>query len=335
MASSPSTRTKVFISYSHADKKWLERLKKHLKPVVRGGRLEYWDDTHIQPGDDWQREIRTALDTAQVAVLLISADFFASDFIDETELPPLLTAAQAKGVRILPVILSASRFARDPSLARFQAVNSPDRPLDGMSRAEQEKILDRLVQIIEASFQPSIASPRTPGTVRERLGNVPSSQADPALHRMFKVLADYNRPRILKAVRKTWIDGYLKNSLHDLARIELGLEERPGAVSRPWDLIVQQPGQVLRPLPPGRPISAIFDELDQALLILGAPGAGKTTLLLELARDLLDRAEQDASHPIPVVFHLSPWAGDGSRWRTGWWTSWPSTITCRAASPRA
>lgn len=97
MASSPSTRTKVFISYSHADKKWLERLKKHLKPVVRGGHLEYWDDTHIQPGDDWQREIRTALDTAQVAVLLISADFFSSDFIDETELPPLLTAAQTKG----------------------------------------------------------------------------------------------------------------------------------------------------------------------------------------------------------------------------------------------
>ena len=55
-------------------------------------------------------------------------------------------------------------------------------------------------------------------------------------------------------------------------------------------------------------MGAVFDELGQALLILGAPGAGKTTLLLELARDLLDRAEQDASHPMPVVFHLSSWA---------------------------
>lgn len=153
MASSPSTRTKVFISYSHADQEWLERLRRHLKPLVREG-LDCWDDTHIQPGEDWQREIRTALDTAQVAVLLISADFFASDFIDETELPPLLAAAQAKGVRILPVILSASRFTRNPSLAHFQAVNSPDRPLDGMSRAEQEEILDRLAQTIEANFNP-------------------------------------------------------------------------------------------------------------------------------------------------------------------------------------
>jgi hypothetical protein len=154
MASSPSTRTRIFISYSHADKEWLERLQRHLKPLVRDGYLDCWDDTHIQPGDDWKEEIRTALDRAQAAVLLISADFFASDFIDETELPPLLTAAEAKGVRILPVILSASRFARHPSLARFQAVNSPDRPLNEIPPAEQEKVLDRLAQTIESAFNP-------------------------------------------------------------------------------------------------------------------------------------------------------------------------------------
>jgi hypothetical protein len=150
MASLSSTRTRVFISYSHADKAWLERLKRHLKPVVREGRLDYWDDTHIRPGDDWKQEIRTALDTAQVAVLLISADFFVSDFVNENELPPLLTAAEAKGVRILPVILTASRFARNPNLARFQAVNQPDRPLAEMPEAEQERMLDHLAQTIES-----------------------------------------------------------------------------------------------------------------------------------------------------------------------------------------
>jgi hypothetical protein len=153
MAPSP-TRTKVFISYSHKDQEWLERLQRHLKPLVREGRLECWDDTHIRPGDDWQQEIRTALDTAQVAVLLISADFFASDFIDETELPPLLEAAKAKGVRILPVILSASRFARNPDLALFQAFNPPNRPLDAMPQAEQESVLDRLAQTIEIALDP-------------------------------------------------------------------------------------------------------------------------------------------------------------------------------------
>ena len=113
---------------------------------------------------------------------------------------------------------------------------------------------------------------------------------------------------MLAEVRRVWIDGYLKVSLHNLVRIELGLEEKLDALSRPWDVIVQQPDRAHRPLPPGRSMAATFDELGQRLLILGAPGSGKTTLLLELARDLLDRAEQNAKHPIPVVFHLSSWA---------------------------
>jgi hypothetical protein len=121
-------------------------------------------------------------------------------------------------------------------------------------------------------------------------------------------VSDPNRRRMLKVVRETWIDGYLKHSLDNVVRIELGLEENPDAVSRPWDVIVQQPDRAPRPLPPGQTMGSIFDELGQALLILGAPGAGKTTLLLELARDLLDRAEQDASYPMSVVFHLSSWA---------------------------
>ncbi len=116
-------------------------------------------------------------------------------------------------------------------------------------------------------------------------------------------MSDPNRRRMLEIVRETWIDGYLKHSLDNIVRIELGLEEKPDAISRPWDLIVRQPDRAPRPLPPDQAISAIFDELGRALLILGAPGAGKTTLLLELTRDLLDRAEQDTDHPLPAVFH--------------------------------
>ena len=61
-------------------------------------------------------------------------------------------------------------------------------------------------------------------------------------------------------------------------------------------------------LAPGTPLIDVFDRLDRALLVLGAPGAGKTTLLLMLARDLLQRAAHDPEQPIPVVFPLSSWA---------------------------
>ena len=70
----------VFISYSHADRKWLERLQVHLRPLIRDSIADIWDDTRIKPGDSWQLEIRKALESASVAVLLISADFLASEF---------------------------------------------------------------------------------------------------------------------------------------------------------------------------------------------------------------------------------------------------------------
>jgi eukaryotic-like serine/threonine-protein kinase len=77
---------------------------------------------------------------------------------------------------------------------------------------------------------------------------------------------------------------------------------------RPFDLLVQRPEEGDRPLPSGTTVLDVFDEMDQSLLILGAPGSGKTTLLLELARDLLERATHEPAHPMPVVFPLSTWA---------------------------
>ena len=37
----------IFISYSHKDKEYLERLQVHLKSLERDGIIDYWDDTKI------------------------------------------------------------------------------------------------------------------------------------------------------------------------------------------------------------------------------------------------------------------------------------------------
>jgi DNA polymerase III delta prime subunit len=116
-----------------------------------------------------------------------------------------------------------------------------------------------------------------------------------------------NRTRLLQKVRTFWITGVLEQSLHGAALLALGLQEQPDAVANPWRLIIQEAGRASSPLPAGTRITEVYDEAHGELLILGEPGAGKTTLLLELARDLLDRAEQEQTHPIPVVFNLSSW----------------------------
>lgn len=144
MPISRDRRNKVFVSYSHKDIEWLKRLQIHLKDLERHGFIELWDDTKICTGAQWRKEISDALSTASVAILLISADFIASDFIAKNELPPLLAAAQSEGVAILPLIISPSRFEQIESLARFQSVNPASKPLIGLSKVEQEQYLVKL-----------------------------------------------------------------------------------------------------------------------------------------------------------------------------------------------
>jgi hypothetical protein len=115
---------------------------------------------------------------------------------------------------------------------------------------------------------------------------------------------------LLQQVRRTWIEDVLERSLAQVARVELGLAERPGAITHPWGALLHQPGQPEQALPPGARIATFAGRFDRQLLILGGPGAGKTTLLLEYAADLLQQAEQDGAAPMPVVFHLSAWPAE-------------------------
>jgi hypothetical protein len=152
-SSSNATNQKAFISYSHNDKEYLKRLLVHLKPLEKKGLLDIWEDSKIKIGDKWEDKINKALTSANIAILLISADFMASDFIVENELPPLLSKAEIKGTKIIPIIISPCRFSREPSLNRFQAANSPDKPLSLIDDSEREIIYDKVSAEIESALR--------------------------------------------------------------------------------------------------------------------------------------------------------------------------------------
>ena len=118
-----------------------------------------------------------------------------------------------------------------------------------------------------------------------------------------------NRQRMLQKVRIFWISGVLEPSLYETPFITPELRERQDAVNTPWPSAYQQAQKHHSPVfSPGTSIAEIYDQSGGELLILGEAGSGKTTLLLQLARTLLDRAEQDESAPIPVMFPLSSWS---------------------------
>lgn len=146
-----SERPLIFISYSRVDEEWLQRLRLHLKPLERTGVLDIWDDRRIEAGSRWREQIEAALKTAKAAVLLVSADYLASDYVAERELPFLLEAAHDRGMPVLPIIVSPCRFTRTP-LNEFQAVNSPTSPLTGKSKQEQEQILAKVAEVISKTL---------------------------------------------------------------------------------------------------------------------------------------------------------------------------------------
>lgn len=146
-------RNSVFISYSHLDRDYLDRLIVHLKPLEKKGLIDLWVDTRLYAGDRWKEEIEKALDRATVAILLVSADFLASDFIIENELPPILRNAEEKGTRIIPLIVKPCRFARDNSLKHFQAINDPNEALICLDTGQRETYYDALAYEVERVLQ--------------------------------------------------------------------------------------------------------------------------------------------------------------------------------------
>ena len=144
---------RLFISYCHTDTECLDRLLVHLKPLERQGLIDCWSDKKIRAGDKWRAKLSENLEFAAVAILMVSADFLASDFIVNNELPPLLLKAEANGIRILPVILKPCGFHRDKILQSFQAVNDPKAPLLGLAPILQETLYDRVAEEVHREIE--------------------------------------------------------------------------------------------------------------------------------------------------------------------------------------
>jgi hypothetical protein len=142
-------RDLIFISYSHKDKKWLTALQTMLKPLAKKLPVEVWDDTRIRTGQQWRSEIEQALERACVAVLLVSPDFLASDFIAEHELPPLLKAAEQEGLVVVCLHISHCLYD-ETEIGKYQAANDPSQTLDLLSPGERNRLLVKVCREIKA-----------------------------------------------------------------------------------------------------------------------------------------------------------------------------------------
>ena len=141
----------IFISYSHRDANWLDKVKTHLKGLSHFYKnLDVWDDHRLRPSDRWKVEITKALAASNVALLLVSASFMASDFIQGNELQPLLRRAKSKGVKVIPIFVSPVSVIEESGLEEYQGANDPKKTLSECTEAEVERLLANLMDTIKS-----------------------------------------------------------------------------------------------------------------------------------------------------------------------------------------
>ena len=144
---------KIFVCYSHKDEEWKNRLRQMLTPFLRDGdiELQLWsDDVGIQPGDKWHEEIQSALKSAGVAVVLVSASFLESEYIMNHELPEITSAAADGKIRLLWIYVSYAAYDVT-DLEPFQAAHDVSRPLYALELPEQDENLLRVARAIKTA----------------------------------------------------------------------------------------------------------------------------------------------------------------------------------------
>lgn len=161
---------RVFISYSHRDEDLRREMDTHLRGLQRQGLVEVWHDRKINPGEEWAGRIDEELGRSQIIVLLISADFIASDYCHEIEMTRALKMHEAGVARVVPVILRDCYWEGE-AFSKLQALPSEAKALTNWPNRDSAwlDVVRGIVRAIRqldapASALPPDAPPPLPST---------------------------------------------------------------------------------------------------------------------------------------------------------------------------
>ena len=112
----PSERLELFYSYSHKDEELRDQLDNHLAMLKRDGVISGWHDRRISAGQEWDGEIDEHLCTAEIILLLVSADFLASNYCYDIEVKRAMERHEAHEAQVVPMVLWSAPFTLKSAL---------------------------------------------------------------------------------------------------------------------------------------------------------------------------------------------------------------------------
>jgi hypothetical protein len=142
-------KLKVFLSYSHTDSEWVERLLAHLDAADSRGLVEYWSDKKITKGSNWKKEIKCLIKEAKVFVMFISPEYIASPFCSNVE-SPLIKVAKKNSRLIIPILVKPVGLNTIKELSEYQFINNV--ALHSLPPRQQEQLIIEVAELINAQI---------------------------------------------------------------------------------------------------------------------------------------------------------------------------------------
>jgi len=136
----------VYISYSHDDRSWKDKLKKQLAVLERNKLIQIWDD-EVDVGDERGSHL-ARLNDAHIVVMLITVDFLTQDHIMDQQVPMILQRRQKEGMRVFPIIVKPCNWREVDWLAPLQVAPRDCTPIAKGSEYEIEEALAEIANEI-------------------------------------------------------------------------------------------------------------------------------------------------------------------------------------------
>ncbi len=111
----------IFYSYAHDDEKFRNELHNHFGLLRQQRLITEWYDRDIDAGADWKDQIDNHLNMAHIILLLISADFIASEYCYSIEMQRALERHQSGSARVIPILLRPANWEEAP-FAKLQVL---------------------------------------------------------------------------------------------------------------------------------------------------------------------------------------------------------------------
>jgi TIR domain/inactive STAND len=161
---------KLFISYSHSDRRSCEQLAMHLAALEGAGLIRKWSDDRIRPGDEWSDEISRALEQADIIILLVSPSYISSTYCT-LEAERAMDRYNSGNALVIPVLLDYLNLS-ECAFEKLQTIPSPDRPIRSKHWKNANHALSEVSKAIETVIRAMIGSQKTTRLVHPNSGEL-------------------------------------------------------------------------------------------------------------------------------------------------------------------